>query len=75
MSLVARALTVLLVLSVIPLAFLTPGSQGQGFTTVTSLQTITTVVSATSTEVITLQSTSTSTFTTYYTDDELLEQN
>jgi hypothetical protein len=67
MSLIARALTVLLVLSIIPLAFLTPGSVGQGVTTVTSLQTITTAVSTSSTEVVTVQSTSTSTFTSYYT--------
>lgn len=67
MSLIGRALTVLLVLSVIPLAFLTPGSRGQGVTTVTNLQTITTVVSETSTEVSIVQSTSTSTVTTLYT--------
>jgi hypothetical protein len=74
MSLIARAVTAILVLSMIPLAFLTPGSQGQGITTVTSLQTITTAVSTTSTEVITVQSASTSTFTSYYTTTSYLNK-
>jgi hypothetical protein len=74
MSLIARAVTAILVLTMIPLAFLTPDSQGQGITTVTSLQTITTAVSTTSTEVITVQSTSTSTFTSYYTTTSYLSK-